>query len=202
VNIQQWDAIKDQFDNAAIILGNGASIAFDSSRFQYISLFGEAQKENFITPNVQKIFDRFSTPDFEQILLRLWQAFQINKILQINSDKIQAAYTDVRAALIKVVQHIHGSFKDWSAADDEFSSKLTKAAAFLKNFHTVISLNYDCLLYWIILKGNDKFGRWFKDTFTNNSESHPDWDELRKPYQVTSSSLVLYPHGNFIFPRN
>jgi hypothetical protein len=198
VDIQQWDMIKNQFDNAAIILGNGASIAFafDNSRFHYQSLFEEAKKEKFITPEVQIIFNRFSTFDFEQVLQRLWQALQINKILSIECPEIRTAYTNVRSALISVVQHIHGSFQEWGVVDGEFSTKLINAATFLKNFHTVISLNYDCLLYWIILKGNDDFGKWFKDTFTDHNESHSDWDELRKPYKAKGSTLVLYPHGN------
>lgn len=151
MRIRNWDEIKDQFDNAAIILGNGASIAFDN-KFHYQSLLAEARTAQFITTEVQKIFDQFSISDFEQVLLRLWQASQINKILKQNNNAIDIAYNNVKSALINVVRHIHGSFQEWNTQTG-FSTSLIRAATFLKDFHTIISLNYDCLVYWIILKG-------------------------------------------------
>lgn len=199
MNIQLWGDIKDQFDNAAIILGNGASIAFDTfdnPRFNYLSLFEEAKKKQLITPEAEQIFCQFSTTDFEQVLLKLWQASQINEILNVKSNEVDKAYVHIQSALIRVVQHIHGSFSEWRTQQEEFSAKIANAAKFLKDFRTIISLNYDCLLYWIILKGNDEeHGNWFKDTFTSNGESHSDWSELRNPRNAKGTSLVLYPHG-------
>jgi len=72
--IRNWGDIQDQFNYAAIILGNGASIALDDeinhpSRFDYPSLFQAARDDQFITDNVQEIFNQFQTQDFEFILL-------------------------------------------------------------------------------------------------------------------------------------
>jgi hypothetical protein len=194
VNITSWDEIKDQFNNAAIILGNGASISFDD-KFDYPSLFKKTADAQLITPETQEIFGQFSVTDFEQVLLQLWRASQINKVLKVETNAVDIAYDNVRSALINVVHHIHGSFEEWKT-NPVFINHLINAAAFLKGFHTVISLNYDCLIYWVILKGKDQFGNWFKDTFTDHGESCVDWNKLREPYKADGASLVLYPHGN------
>jgi len=198
MDIREWDTIKDEFSKAAIILGNGASIAFHN-KFNYSSLYEIAGDSKIITDEIAKIFKLFSakTKSFEYILQQLWYASNINKVLKIKGKEMDNAYYSIRTALIDTVQTAHGSFQDWKNEDPTFSIKLEKAANFLKNFSTVISLNYDCLVYWIIMKGKDLFGNWLKDTFTDNGQSTPDWDMLRTCHgKAEGATLVLYPHGN------
>lgn len=70
-------------------------------------------------------------------------------------------------------------------------------ADFLRHFRTVLSLNYDLLVYWSMLAANEKLrGQWFKDCFVNGS-FEKDFSYLYKPLRpATGVTLVFYPHGN------
>lgn len=73
---------------------------------------------------------------------------------------------------------------------------LEKMAAFMKNFDTVLSLNYDLLVYWAMLVGNDNYGQWFKDCFLNDGLFEEDFEYLKNPHSsAEGSTLIFYPHG-------
>jgi hypothetical protein len=71
------------------------------------------------------------------------------------------------------------------------------------NFKTILSLNYDLIVYWATLLGNDALGgNYFKDGFTNNRGLADDIDALRNSYPpATTSTLFFYPHGNIVLAR-
>ena len=71
-------------------------------------------------------------------------------------------------------------------------------AEFMKRFETVLSLNYDLLVYWAMLKGNDEYGNWFKDGFIDEGRFDNDYEVLREPLGAERATLVFYPHGNLI----
>jgi hypothetical protein len=72
-------------------------------------------------------------------------------------------------------------------------------ATFLKQFQTVVSLNYDFLVYWAMLAANERWGcTWFKDCFLKGTFEE-DWERLRAPYGAADgATLVFYPHGNLV----
>ncbi|MDC4901867.1 DUF4917 family protein, partial [Acinetobacter baumannii] len=74
---------------------------------------------------------------------------------------------------------------------------------FTKNFKTIISLNYDLILYWIMMHGNDqRDGHKFKDCFISNI-FQDDWSKFRSPIgKEKDITLVFYPHGNLSLDRN
>jgi hypothetical protein len=53
---------------------------------------------------------------------------------------------------------------------------------FLRRFSTVVSLNYDLIVYWAILVSNNKLGTWFKDCFVNGQFDH-DWERFRDSWE-------------------
>lgn len=111
--------------------------------------------------------------------------------LKMDESITSEAYKDLRTALIQSVRDIH-------VEHSEVSDKLFQMAAFLKCFKTVVSLNYDFLVYWAMLAGNNKWGPWFKDCFVNGTFDE-DWERFRKAYRgAKESTLVFYPHGNLI----
>lgn len=187
--IHNWQSIAQDF-NEGIILGNGASIAFDT-RFSYDSLLGQAEQSGKITSDVKQVFDFLKTSDFEQVLRILWHAQNVNQALVINEQKTQQAYANVRDALICAVQSIH-------VPRQEVADKLTTAAEFLSRFSTVASLNYDLLVYWAMMCANNGLQNRFKDCFVNG-EFDSNWERFKKPYGAAdSSTLVFYPHGNLV----
>ena len=108
--------------------------------------------------------------------------------MEVTDSVTENAYAAVRDALIQVVREIHPRPSD-------VSNNIESMAAFMKGFSTVISLNYDILVYWAMQKGNDSLGTWFKDCFLDGSFDF-DWERLRVPWKATGSTLVFYPHGS------
>src|SRR6266852_59406 len=100
--VYPWKAIEADFDYG-LILGNGASIAFDP-RFAYYSLKDKATDQGVITADVQRVFDHLHTADFELVLRMLWHASKINLALEIPDVRTTQAYEAVRDALIEVVR--------------------------------------------------------------------------------------------------
>jgi len=85
---------------------------------------------------------------------------------------------------------------------------LPRICKFLKElkFKTVLSLNYDLILYWVMMYGNSEIddGHKFEDCFLYGSFDDK-WQGLRELYLrggEISNTLVFYPHGNLIFRRN
>lgn len=192
--IHQWSEIKKHF-NDTIIIGNGGSIAIDS-RFSYDSLKNHAFKNKLFTENVTKLFEHFKTSDFELILRLVWQANNVNKSLNISDKMTGKAYLQVRECLIKTVRDIHPEFND-------IKGKLPAIYGFLKNFKTVLSLNYDLILYWVIMYGKeqDDFHS-FKDCFiySHFDDNRQKFKKLKDGDKTTS--LVFYPHGNLMLARD
>ena len=75
----------------------------------------------------------------------------------------------------------------------------------MKRFKNVVSLNYDLIPYWAMLRGNEEIScTWFKDGFINNSgrEFAGDIEFLRRPHgNCNGSTILFYPHGNLILAQ-
>ncbi len=97
----------------------------------------------------------------------------------------------MRESLISAVKGIHPE-------PDEVDDKMESIYNFIKEFKTIISLNYDLLIYWAIMRGNDKKTEKhkIKDCF-NNGVFADNWRKYRNLIKGEKKcSLVFYPHGN------
>jgi Fe-S cluster biosynthesis and repair protein YggX len=185
-----WKEIQDNFADC-LLLGNGASIAIDR-KFAYHSLLDEARASKYVTHEIDQLFQHFQTQDFEHILRMVWNTYHVNQALGINEKRTLQVYSQTREALIKVVQRIHVSY-------DETQPYLPKISQYLKHFNTIISLNYDLIVYWAFLLANksDQSVR-FKDCFLSGEFDY-EWKRLRESIApVNRSILVFYPHGNLV----
>lgn len=188
--IHKWEDIKDRFTHN-LLLGNGASIAVHGD-LSYRSLYEKACKSGVLTKNLQELFKYFHTTNFEVLLRLLLHTKLINQALEVNDEgKTTDAYQEVKNALVTTVIDVHPKY-------DEVKPFLKPIARFMKSFIRVLCLNYDLLVYWAMLAGNDLYGKWFKDGFINNDGSfNNDYDFLYNPYYgVEGSTLVFYPHGS------
>jgi hypothetical protein len=193
-NIHDWKDIQDGFDGA-VLLGNGASIAVDNS-FDYGSLKQHATDNGLLTEDVRRIFNFFHTDDFELILRIVWQATNVNKSLTIEDEKTEQAYAHVRECLISAV-------RDILPKHENVAEQIPAIYEFMKRFDTVISLNYDLIVYWAMRYGSDINDQHaFKDCFVS-SEFNDDWQRFRDPIgNQKKCTLVFYPHGNLILARD
>lgn len=193
--IHQWEDIKDNFLESTLLIGNGASVALDP-QFSYTSLKEYAEENDELDEDILKLFSEFDTNDFEHILRLVWHASIINSKLNIDDDRTQKAYENIRDALIHSVRAIHSDY-------DQINGSLPDLYAFTKNFKTIISLNYDLILYWIMMHGNDHRDRHkFKDCFVSKTFDD-DWSKFRSPIgNEKDITLVFYPHGNLSLARD
>lgn len=86
----QWKDIQNRFHQGALLLGNGASIAVNQC-FNYGSLYEKAVELEFLTVEVQMVFDKFKVNDFELVLRRLWQAKLVNEALNLPRGEVEEA---------------------------------------------------------------------------------------------------------------
>lgn len=191
--ILQWNEIRQNYQGGALLLGNGASMAVHPG-FGYASLREAAEQCGHISPAVAEVFKSFGTNDFELVLRRLWDATLVNKALQIEPGKVEQAYQQVRDALIATVRQVHISYED---AAEYFEA----IYGFMCGFKTVLSLNYDLIVYWSMMASRASLGNWFKDCFQQGGIFREDWKTFRKFYRAQGSTLVFYPHGNLITAR-
>lgn len=193
--ILNWMDIREDF-NETVLLGNGASISVNRS-FRYGSLKDHAIDNGLLTRSVQRLFAYFETDDFELILRLVWQANKVNSALAIMDEQTRLAYEHVRDCLIAAVRSIHPEHF-------EVEPQFPHIANFLSRFHTVLSLNYDLTLYWVIMYANRQFnGHTFKDCMVHG-RFDSDWFRFRDSLNAWDRriTLVFYPHGSLVLARN
>lgn len=196
--IHDWKDIKDDYLNANLIIGNGASIAL-YEKFHFNSLKEEAENLKLFNDDIAKLFIEFSTSDFELILRLVWHAKLVNNHLGICDLKVDSAYENIKNALIQVVKEVH-------CEHAHIIDQLPNLYQFTKQFSTVVSLNYDLILYWIRMYGNENVtdGHVFKDCFITNGRFDYDWEKFRQPYGRNQREITLtfYQHGNLSIFRD
>ncbi len=196
--INQWAEIKANYDDT-LLLGNGASIAVNPD-FAYRSLC-EKLAELSSDGQLTALFEQFETQDFELILHRLWIATQVNQQLGVAENASTEKYKLLRNLLIECVSQNHPEHC-------EVSDKLAKIRTFIGEFKTVLSLNYDLIVYWASLLVDTTTVK-LKDCFINHLFNEQfDWSDFRdlhwkdraKGYDATC--LVFYPHGSLILAQD
>lgn len=194
--IKEWAEIKDDYGNGNLIIGNGASVALHQ-KFRFDSLKEEAEKLKLFNEDISKLFIEFDTCDFELILRLVWHAKLVNKHLGIIDPKIDSAYKNIKNALIEVVKEVH-------CEHAEIFDQLPQLYQFTKRFRTIVSLNYNLILYWILMYGNKhEDGHKFKDCFQTNRLFRDNWQDLRNPIRREREvTLAFYQHGNLSIFRN
>ncbi len=194
--LNDWNEIKEQYENYEILIGNGFSINFDE-RFRYTNLF---QKfiDSLKTPNEQELYQSFETSNFELIMSQLLTAKSINEKFGINSEKIDNSIDILKEGLLESLSNSHPqSYEISSNLFDYLSEQFI-------DFATIYTLNYDLILYHIILKIKDKNKnidktKVFGDHFKYNNRKTLIFNGDRE--DVTKS--IYYLHGSlFIFTKN
>ncbi|KLG19848.1 hypothetical protein YA53_10405 [Enterobacter kobei] len=190
--------IEANYDDT-LLLGNGASIAVNSD-FAYRSL---CQKLTELSSDGQltALFELFDTQDFELILHRLWIATQVNQQLGVPENATTERYKLLRNLLIQCVSQNHPEHH-------EISDLLVKIRSFIGKFKTVLSLNYDLIVYWASLLEDTTTGK-LKDCFINRLFNEQfDWSEFRDLHWkdrvrgYKTIGLVFYPHGSLILAQD
>jgi len=192
--IHRWEDIAGDYERGTALIGNGASIAVDAN-FGYGALLEEARRLNLLTAEVEELFRSFNTSDFELVLRLVWHATKVNSALHIPDDLTHRVYQDIRRALIETVRAVH-------PVHGELATRLPGMYRFLKQFSTVLSLNYDLLVYWTMTYGLDvQDQHQFKDCFLGG-HFDDNWTRFRQRIWERTNTLVFYPHGSLALCRD
>ena len=189
MELRNWSDIRVRFRDT-ILLGNGASIAIDE-RLSYKSLYKCVCDSGRLNPEIIGMFKRFGTKNFEFIMRLLLEASRVNEVLRIEDNKTRDYYHEIRDSLINTIRDIHPAYPT-------VEDLLPTIAGFLMGFTDVLSLNYDLLVYWSMLKGNSTLGcQWFKDGYVHGEFDNDFADYMYDPLPpADGATLVLYPHGS------
>jgi hypothetical protein len=185
------------------LLGNGFSIACDSSIFTYNSLFNEADFSS--NDEIKKAFDNLGTTDFELVIDALQKSSLVLPAYKgdedVLCDKMNKDAHKIKELLINTIASRHPAYPS-EISEEAYGHCRKFLSHFIKkdNKGRVYTLNYDLLLYWTLMheiddkesesQFSDGFGR---DSWKDGGEIHFS-DELI--WQGKSSyQNIHYLHG-------
>lgn len=161
----------------ALLLGNGFSIG----HFTYGTLLDKSGLAADDPPRA--LFAALKTNDFESVIRALDDAAVVERAYK-NEKQAQLFSTDadkLRQALVNAIRTIHPPHRD------KIADVIPSCIQFLKNFSTIFTLNYDLLLYWVILEDRKSF----QDGFGLGLEENG----FKRPFTPVALCNVYNLHG-------
>lgn len=167
-----------------ILLGNGFSRAFYDD-FSYTSLF-DAVKEKKDLERIQEIFEYLGTSNFEGVLQLLQDSSHLANIYGLENADINNDYETLKNALAEAITQVHPHNTGLVPEPNKKS-----CFDFLKQFDNCFSVNYDLLLYWVVMMQTDdsKFG----DCFTREEDTPEEYCEYIPGSK--SKKHIYFLHG-------
>lgn len=136
------DLIQECIDcDKNLLLGNGFSIAYEKDTFTYQSLINESS----LPQKIKKLFEIFNTTDYELVINNLKVLAETFSNRNISTE-IKNIVELVKRDLVRTILNKHPK--------SQFEVNITRkenTLSFLLNYNNIFTLNYDLLLYWIIM---------------------------------------------------
>jgi hypothetical protein len=171
------EATKAAGKSPSLLLANGFSIRY----FKYANLL---EKAGLATASpLRRLFDNLSTVDFEVVIRALEDAaivehtYNKEKRARILSSEANA----LRRALVHAVRQVHPAHRE------DIAAEIPACIKFLSQFDTIFTLNYDLLLYWVILEDTKQF----RDGFGLAEER----DGFLWPFRTDAHCNIYNLHG-------
>lgn len=178
------EALQNSDEDPTLLLGNGFSVSWNQDIFSYRSL---KEKSTGFEHIITEAFARLGTVDFEEVIRAFEHAAVICGCAEIDN-QFQNKADSIRNILIDTIASNHPDFPSKILA-----SEFEPCVEFLSNFKRIYTLNYDMLLYWVLIRDlfreNEEKPKLkkFSDGFAYNGEDFLNWDG--------SSFEVHYLHG-------
>lgn len=184
------DVLNKEQKTKYLLLGNGFSIGCDKV-FDYGNLF-EYAKENGLTGHVHKVFEYLGTNNFEGVLRLLEQSKWVidhYDFVQKKGSKssIDEDLTSIKNALVVAITKTH--LDNPNRVTDE---KKKQCVNFLLPYKNIFTTNYDLLLYWISMYGQEELQE--RDGFRSLPEE-PDAEYLVFHEHLGPNKGILFLHG-------
>lgn len=190
-----------RFSKRHLILGNGFSIALRPDIFLYGSLFQRADFSK--RPRLPNVFASLGTQDFEFAIRSLEASARLASIYGAPPSATQEMLDDAEALKDILVETIAANHPDIPA--DIPDAKFWACRNFLRHFlgpndGQVFTLNYDLLLYWVLMHEDNPFVPPAGSLTTNdgfgNDEDDPLADYVVWQGEVGAhSAKVHFLHG-------
>lgn len=175
-----------------LLLGNGFSVDLKPDIFSYSALVSKA---NFVVDStIEKIFKILGTSDFEVAVQAIENAAMITPLYGGASDSLIAGMrNDAKTIKDKLIELVIETHPD--RPNDVTDAQRDNCITFLKHFDgKVFTLNYDILLYWVLMNAKERNLLSFDDGFRTDvvapDASYVVWDNGDSFYQN-----VHYIHG-------
>ncbi len=166
-----------------LLLGNGFSRAYDDAAFNYKHLLEDSQ----LPQELKYLFEIFKTEDYERVINNLETLAEIFNNKCVEKEFIDSAER-IRDDLIETLLNKHPT-SQYEIEPERKAATLS----FLSKFENIFTVNYDLLLYWLIIfniKDCDKFWGDMNDGFSENSPKDCIW-----PYNLSVIPNIFYLHG-------
>lgn len=186
------EALKISGDKRHLLLGNGFSISWKPDTFRYDSLYNRANFKK-LNPNIKKVFEELKTKDFELVMKSLINTAQVLKVYSPTRKKLIAELErdaiELKNLLVATIASNHPENPNEISETEYFL-----ANAFLNHFQNIYTLNYDLLLYWVIMHYNQenekiKYDDGFRTPDSGKAE-YVTWD-----IEKTRNQNIFYLHG-------
>lgn len=153
-----------------VLLGNGFSIACRPDIFLYGKLYEQADFSK-LSPTAKRAFEALGTQDFERVIKALRDTKAILEayggIPKPFLDTLQSDADGLRELLVETIAHSHPAWPG-EISDEEYAS----CRAFVANFSTVYTFNYDLLLYWAQMHTAEGVAPTSDDGFRKSDEDY------------------------------
>jgi hypothetical protein len=190
--LQFADAIGsiDGASKKHLLLGNGFSISLKPDIFSYDSLYENADFSK--APYLAALFKAIGTKDFEIVIRHMQDAATVlavyDSTLSELVSKLKADAAVVKDALVSAIAKRHPD-RPFDISPEHYAA----CRAFLVQFDHIFTLNYDVLLYWVLMQDE------VDDLLLKPDDGfrHPE-DDPNLPYvswQQSQSATVHYLHG-------
>ena len=179
--------VKDK--GVHILLGNGFSIGAHGS-FDYEKLYDVA-REHGVPGNVERLFDRYGTTDFERVLYQLHEGAWLAAQYGVDPRAIARDYDGLKHALIHAIAEVHPT-RSWDIDDDE----IRRIGDFLSKFYMVGTVSYDLVLYWTMLRYMSEVKGHYNSFLDGFGADRHGGDKL--PFygpRANAKRIVCYFHG-------
>jgi hypothetical protein len=164
--IHNYDAVKPWHWSISrrqnhLLVGNGFSSSLLKNVFSYSALRGQLDPARFtIGARIQNMFDLIGSDDFEETIRTLSSAEPIAAEYGLGAGPMSNDSKALKTELINAVGSTHPNHP----LDGITDANYVACGAFLKKFKSIYTLNYDLLLYWVIIRANLTSS--FRDGFT------------------------------------
>ena len=187
-NLLTFKQVIQQANKPHLLLGNGFSMAYDSSRFSFTTLLQSAVDSGVIQKEseIYRVFEKLATSDFENVMRALKDAEQIVEVYQGDNqirERMRLDTENLKRYLVQILTNNHPE-KSTDLTEEEKNACL----GFITHFDKIYTLNYDLLLYWATMQDQSSTSDGFADTEDSRGEGYV-------VYKNSDGFRVHYLHG-------